>query len=469
MSLIEILQRLEALEAENAALKARIQVLETENAALKAENERLRSQLSKNSQNSSRPPSTDAFNRPKPKSLREKSGKLPGGQEGRTGKTLQQVSNPDELVIHSASRCSGCEASLENVEGEIVATRQVFEIPQPKVEVVEHRCLKKTCASCGKQNTVDFPAGVEQLAQYGPRTKGLITYLQNYQLIPYERLTELFADVFGIKISEGTIFNTAKTAYQNLASFEEHTKQLLLQSPTLNADETGVDINKKLHWLHSVSTDRLTFHHIHEKRGSEAMDAGGVLPQFKGTVVHDCWSPYFKYDFAHALCNAHLLRELNAVIENSQEQWAKDMQEFLRKANKASKGSEGSKCLSEAEIKELEKEYREIISRGYVETGGPLPEEKSSSRNLWERFVLRQHQVLRFIYDASVPFDNNLAERDIRMVKVKEKISGCFRSLAGAQQHARIRSYISTVKKQAADILNQLQNVFTGDPFTPTA
>jgi transposase len=267
-----------------AEILHRLRTLEEENATLKAENAHLRAMLNKNSQNSSKPPSTDGFKKPNPKSLRIKSGKLPGGQIKHTGKTLCQIEKPDEVVIHSASQCSDCSASLEAVDAEIVATRQVFEIPQPKINVIEHRCLKKICPACGKQNTATFPIGIDRPAQYGPRTKGLITYLQNYQVVPYERLTELLDDIFGMKISEGTIFNTTKTAYHNLASVEEHTKQLLMQAGTLHADETGVDVQNKLHWLHSLSTEKLTFHHIHEKRGCEAMEQLRYCLSFKAQL-----------------------------------------------------------------------------------------------------------------------------------------------------------------------------------------
>lgn len=458
----EILQRLKFLEEENVALKQRVRELEEENA-------HLRSMLNKHSQNSSKPPSTDAFRKPNPKSLRTKSGKSSGGQKKHAGQTLRQLENPDEIVNHFVDECSECSTSLAGVDAKTVSTRQVFEIPKPKMDAVEHRCQRKTCPACGKKNTAVFPAGIDHPVQYGSRAKGMITYLQNYQVIPYERLTELLVDVFGMKISEGTIFNTVKSAYENLAGFEEHTKQLLMQSKTIHADETGVNVQNKLNWLHSVSTEKLTFHHIHEKRGCEAMSAGDILPRFQGTVVHDCWGPYFKYDFRHALCNAHLLRELNAVIENTKELWAGEMRDLLCKVNMAVKNCEGPKGLKRKNIIEFESAYRDIIHRGYIETGGQSPEKKSSSRNLWTRFILKQEQVLRFMRDPTVPFDNNQAERDIRMVKVKQKVSGCFRSRAGANHYARIRGYISTAKKQGTGILDALQASFTGAPFMPAA
>jgi transposase len=471
----KILQELKTLKEENIALKLRVVQLEEENARfrieiarLQAENARLLLQLNKNSQNSSKPPSTDGFNKPNPKSLREKSGKMSGGQQGHVGTTLRQVSAPDEVLIYKPLHCSDCQTPLGNVPVHCFEKRQVFEIPTPKIDVIEHRAEKKICPACGKQNVAKFPVGVEQTVQYGSRAKGLIVYLQNYQMIPYDRLAEFFKDIFGVSISEGTVFNVAKLAYKNLALFEDHIKQLLVQAKTLHADETGIEVKKKLHWLHTVSTDQLTYHMVHEKRGGEAIEAAGILPHFKGTLVHDCWAPYFNYDFRHALCNAHLLREINAITEDTDDVWANEMRDFLRKMNKATKACEGKKWLSDAEIMLFEKEYNDILSRGYEQTGGSIFVDKSVSRKLWERFLLRQHQVLRFIHDPDVPFDNNLAERDIRMAKVKQKVSGCFRSRTGADYFARIRAYISTAKKQGENTLDVLHGVFMLKPYMPT-
>ena len=455
----EILKRLKHLEEENGSLRARVTELEHENA-------HLRELLNKNSQNSSKPPSTDGFQKPAPKSQRGKSGKKSGGQNGHRGKTLLQVENPDEIEIHQPSHCSGCNKSLVKVAADSVEKRQVFEIPEPRLNVIEHRCEKKKCPGCGKLNTAQFPAGVEHPVQYGPRTKGLITYLQNYQFLSYERLSEFFEDIYGAPVSQGTVYNTTQSAYEKLSGFEGRIKELLIASKVLHADETGLRVLKTLHWLHLISTDKLTYYLVHEKRGSDAMKAAGILPDFKGTLVHDCWSPYFNFDFIrHALCNAHLLRELTGVLENTSQSWAKDMRHLLGKLNKATKTLEG--WPSDSEINDFEKEYRQILERGYEQTGGVQPDKRTVARNLWERFVMRQQQVLLFMYDPSVPFDNNQAERDVRMAKVKQNVSGCFRSKAGADHFARIRGYISTVRKNGENILMALQNVFLGRPYLP--
>jgi transposase len=455
----EILKRLWKLEQENAQLRS-------ENAELRAENNRLRELLNKNSQNSSKPPSSDGLQKPAPKSQRGKSGKKSGGQNGHVGRTLQQVETPDLVEIHQPEHCSGCNSSLAEVAANGFEKRQVFEIPEPKLNVIEHRCERKQCPGCGRQNIAQFPAGVEQPVQYGPLAKGLITYLQNYQFLSYERLSQFFKDIYGVHISQGTVYNTTKAAYTNLASFEEWVKELLIASKVLHADETGLRVLTTLYWLHLVSTDKLTYYLVHEKRGGDAMTAAGILPKFKGTLVHDCWSPYFNFDFIrHGLCNAHLLRELTGVFENTKQSWAKDMRHLLGKLNQATKTP--ANWPSDPEIKAFEQEYRQILERGYEQTGGIEPEKRTIARNLWERFVMRQQQILLFMYDSSVPFDNNQAERDVRMAKVKQNVSGCFRSKAGADYFARIRGYISTVRKNGENVLIALQNAFLGRPYLP--
>lgn len=455
----EILKQLQQLSEENAYLRS-------ENAELRAENAKLRELLNKNSQNSSKPPSSDGLQKSAPKSQRDKSGKKSGGQKGHAGRTLLQVENPDAVEVHHPTYCSDCNTSLAFVAAHGFEKRQVFEIPEPKLNVIEHRCEKKKCPECGKQNIAQFPAGVEQPVQYGPRAKGLITYLQNYQFLSYERLSQFFKDIYGVHISQGTVYNTTKTAFNNLAGFEEWVKALLIASKTLHADETGLRVLKRLYWLHLISTDKLTYYLVHEKRGSDAMMAAGILPKFKGTLVHDCWSSYFNFDLIrHALCNAHLLRELTGVLENTNQGWAKDMRHLLGKLNKATKTLEN--WPSDAEIKLYEQEYRQILEHGYEQTGGVQPEKRTVARNLWERFVMRQQQVLLFMYDSNVPFDNNQAERDVRMAKVKQNVSGCFRSKTGADHFARIRGYISTVRKNGENVLFALQNAFLGQPYMP--
>ena len=460
MTYENLIKRIDLLEAENKLLRE-------ENVRLLARIAELERRLNQNSSNSSKPPSADAFRKSTPKSLREKSGRVSGGQKGHVGSTLLQVENPDETLFHQVSECRNCQTPLAARTADELEKRQVFEIPDPKLVVVEHLCEKKICPECGSLNEASFPAGVENTVQYGPRIKGLMTYMQQYQLLPYERLSEFFKDIFGASISQGTLFNTNKTAYKNLSNFEEKTKELLINSPVLHGDETGLVVKGKLHWLHTVSSDRVTFYSIHAKRGREATDAAGILPHFEGTLVHDCWASYFSYNFRHALCNAHLLRELNGIIETDEHSWAKQMHALLIKANADTKVCEDG--LSEEQIEKFVAAYKAIVSVGLNETGGVAPAERTRARNLLHRFVLRENQVLLFLKDPKVPFDNNQAERDIRMVKVKQKISGCFRSEEGASYFARIRGFISTAKKQGENILDALESVFHGQPFSSTA
>ena len=303
--------------------------------------------------------------------------------------------------------------------------------------------------------------------QYGPRLKGLVVYAQNYQMVPAERLTEFLFDVYGISLSQGTLFNITRRAYNTLDSFEHNIKKLLAEAGILHVDETGARVNNNLCWIHGASTKTLTHYGVSKKRGQEATNTIGILPNFNGVLVHDCWAPYFNLDVRHALCNAHLLRDLNGIIESTNQVWPIEMREILRKANKDVKQSDQG-CLSEPELNKISAEYRNIIEKGYIETGGAGPVERTDARRLWERFIIHDERILLFAKEKEVPFDNNQAERDIRMVKVKQKISGCFRSEKGAEHFARIRSYISTAKKQGCNILEALQGIFIGSPFCPT-
>ena len=319
----ELLARIEQLEK---ALKLALD----ENTKLKARISDLERQLKQNSSNSSKPPSSDGYKKPAPKSLREVSGRKPGGQVGRTGKTLRQVEVPDFQVTHQLKECSHCQASLENTVVMGFEKRQVFDLPQPKLIVTEHVAQKKQCPNCFKASTAPFPDDVATLVQYGHGVKSLVTYLQSYQMLPYQRITELFKDVFDCDLSEGTIANTAELAYKNLEGSETIIKDKLKEAKVLNSDESGARIMKKLLWLHSASTERLTHYHIDEKRGREAMERAGILPSFKGILIHDHWKPYLNFECEHGFCNAHILRELKGVLENEKHSWAQDMSDFLR-------------------------------------------------------------------------------------------------------------------------------------------
>lgn len=456
------------LEKENAALKQENAALKLENTELKSKIALLEAKINTNSKNSSMPPSSNIFGKPNPKSLREKSGKKPGAQKKHKGHTLKQIEKPDEINEIKIKVCSGCNASLENISAQSFEKRQVFDLPQPKVHVIEHRCEIKKCITCGKVNVAKFPKDVMAPVQYGVNIKSMVAYFQNQQMLPFGRLVETFKDLFGLPISEGFVFNTAKSAYKKLENFESETKKALLNSKVLHVDETGFKVGDSSYWLHSASTGKLTNYSVHKNRGPIAMEAAGILPDFTGVMVHDFWSPYYNFDKAdHAACGPHLLRELKSVIENAKHFWAEQMSDFLYKCHNHVKAKNNYTVSS---FKKILSQYRKVLVAGSREIAASTdpPDSLKKSKNLLKRFQDYETEILRFACEANVPFSNNLAERDIRMVKVKQKVSGRFRSISGAEYFARTRSYISTCRKQGLNVFDELKNIFEGQPFIPT-
>lgn len=356
----------------------------------------------------------------------------------------------------------------------------MFDLPPIQVEVTEHRAQRKICPRCGCENRAAFPEGVTQQAQYGPWTKAVAVYMGAYQLIPLKRTGEMFAHLFGCDISQGTLVSATRAASEMLEPVEDEIKRRIASSPVANFDETGMRVEGRGAWLHVASTDEFTHYAVHPRRGRKATDDIGILPDFRGTAVHDCWSPYLTYDCSHALCCAHLIRELKGISENdpARQEWAGEMIDLLGKAyatvNEAK--ARGSQCLKPRQVKGFEKSYCRILSKGF--DANPLPDtrgqpkrrgrkKKTRARNLLERLGDHQGKVLAFTRDFSVPFDNNLAERDLRMAKVKQKISGTFRSKEGAHDFCRIRGYISTARKNSVPVIGALADVFEGKPFVP--
>lgn len=422
----------------------------------------LENRLAKNSSNSGKPPSSDGLKK-KTKSLRVKTDKKPGGQPGHQGKTLLAVDTPDIVIVHTPKQCQNCYKGLSDVGVIAIEFRQVFDLPEPKVEVTEHRVESKRCSCCGHETKADFPEGVTAAVQYGRRVQALAVYFSNQHLIPVDRVSEIFKDIYGLSLSAGTCVNVDKRVFTRLAPFEERLKVYLIASKVLHVDETGMRCNKKLHWLHVTSSSQATFYGLHEKRGKEAIDAFNILPQFGGTAIHDHWKPYFSYEqVKHSLCNAHHLRELTYVYEQEQEIWALKMKEHLLFANKQTR--EG--VLGLEAIEKIEQIYEEITLdavRNYLtsEKNG----KKSEGLKLLKRLLHYQKEVLAFAYDPEVPFTNNQAEQDLRMMKVKQKVSGCFRSLEGGEVFCRIRSYISTARKQGWKIWEALASAISGKPY----
>jgi transposase len=449
-------------DAEIQALKARVKALED--------------RLGRNSGNSHNPPSTDRF--VKPKSLRKKSDRPAGGQEGHPGRTLKMVDTPDHVKVHPVSVCEGCGTSLEDVEPTIGdERRQVFDLPPVMIEVTEHRVETKTCSHCGFENKAPFPNGVDQPVQYGPGVRALVVYLKNAQFLSYERIGQMFDEFCGQEPSPGTLVNMNQECCEKLEALEERISRELVDSPTLNCDETSSKVDGERHWLHVAATNTLTRFMIHPKRGKEATDEMDILPRFEGVAVHDAWSPYFGYECEHALCNAHHLRELTAVEEEHKQAWATDMKDLLLEIKETVEGKRPfADSLDPAEIEGFEARYRAIVAMGLAENP---PKEKSpgkrgkakqsKSRNLLLRLEKRERETLAFMCNFKVPFDNNQAERDIRMMKLHGKTSGGFRSQGGAKIFCRIRSYISTARKNGTPALDALKAAFEGKPYFPEA
>jgi transposase len=455
----------ESLVARINALEARIEVLEN--------------QKSKDSKNSSKPPSGDGFAK-RTKSLRTKSGRKSGGQKDHPGSTLEWCEEVDEVFIHPVIDCKSCGASLENVEVLNLRCSQVQELPPIKLVVHEHQAEEKCCPNCGVLNQGKLPEFVNSLVQYGPGLKGLMVYLMEGQLLPSERAKELLQEVIGCEISEATLYNTRLRCYEELAAVESYIKSGIQVTPVVHFDETGMRVKSKLMWLHVACNGWLTAYFIDPKRGQLAMDAIDILPNFEGISVHDGLASYSKYDSTHALCNAHHLRELRFIVERYEQDWASKMIALLVeiKATIATAQAAGEKSLTLFQIADFERRYQEIIEAGLIANPLPpidldLPKPKgrpkqSPPKNLLDRLQLHQSAVLLFMYDWRVPFDNNQAERDLRMMKLKQKISGTFRSMEGAQQFCRIRGYISTLRKQGIQVLDALRLVFIGTPLFPS-
>jgi transposase len=448
--------------------QARIEVLE-------AEVKRLQDHQQLDSHNSSLPPSTDKGRQKRTASqnVRQPSGRQPGGQKGHPGSTLTQVASPDEIISHPVSVCSRCGQALSQVAAIGVEKRQVFDMPPLKLVVIEHQAEIKTCPQCAQRTTGDFPSDVNQPVQYGPRVKGLLVYLNHGQLIPYDRTTTLFEDLFGQPISQGTLLNINQQGYTRLAAPEAQIKQDIHQSDVVHFDETGLYEQGRRIWLHAASTDNQTYYFAHEKRGQLGMEAAGILPNFEGTAVHDHWESYQAFDTCdHAFCNSHHVRELTRAIEQDDAEWAKALKHLLLEIKETvdTAKAQGHPHLSPEQIDLFNDRYRDIVDRALTpylkEPSSNAPpkrgrKKQSQTKNLLDRFDTYQTETLRFMTDFRVPFDNNQAERDIRMIKVKQKISGTFRSENGTHYFCRIRGYISTLKKQGQNILEALTQIFT--------
>jgi len=418
--------------------------------------------LGLNSKNSSKPPSQDPNRKKDPKKGKGK--RKPGGQIGHKGHTLEKVDNPDEVIPISIDKRTLPKGQYTE-KG--FATRQVIDILISR-HVIEYRS-QILIDQNGKEFSAPFPSGVDHPVQYGNQIKSQSVYLSMFQLIPYERVTDFFYEQAGIPVSKGTIVNFNQKAFDLLEVYDAFAKRKLQDSQIINADETGINVGGKRIWLHSASNEQWTYFYPHEKRGADAIDEIGIIPLFNGILVHDHWKPYFTYECSHALCNAHHLRELELAWEQDNQQWAKSMQELLLEMNKAVDLKGGKVSLIKAAL--FRKKYDEILTDAQQEC--PLPDppkekkrgriKKGKSRNLLERLVEFKDETLRFLRNTDVPFTNNRGENDIRMTKVQQKISGCFRSIDGAKIFCRIRGFISTCRKNGISASDALTMLFNGD------
>jgi transposase len=461
-----------------AAIRVEAEVMRGQVGTLTSRVEELEAQVRKNSRNSSRPPSSDGLSKPppKPRSRRRRSGRKPGGQPGSEGHHLAQVAEPDEVVPHEPERCGGCGGGLEDAELFGVERRQVFDLPlETRLVVCEHRASRRRC-DCGTVSVGVFPEQVRAPAQYGPRLRAFVLYLVVYQHVPYDRIRRLLADRYGAFVSTGTLQAIVAAGAAGLEPFLEQVRCRLIDSPVVHLDETGARAEGRLHWVHEATTATLTLYRLHQRRGKEGIDALGVLPNFKGVAVHDGFTPYRGYsDCRHALCNAHHIRELAAVEEQGNQPWAGELACLLIELNDTVEASKqaGQSSLEPATLARCLRRYRQLIAAGYA--SNPEPErtgkrgrpKQGKTRSLLLRLDHYQDDVLRFTSDFDVSFDNNLAERDIRMIKLQQKISGCWRSHEGAASFLALRSYIQTARKQGQDILAVLQAAAEGRPWLP--
>lgn len=445
-------------------------------AAQAVELQQLRDRAAKNSLNSSKPPSSDGLGKvPRTKSLRPKGEKPLGGQPGHRGDTLKLVARPDHIKVHPVTECAHCHASLENEPADGYQKRQVFDIPPVKVEVTEHRAESKHCPTCGQTTTASFPAEADRTVQYGPRLKAQAAYLNTYDFTSLERTRQFFLDTYGHELAEDTIRHATSRIAMNVEPVNQVIIDRIRRAEVVNADETGLRVAGKLHWLHVAGTPTLTAYAVHAKRGIIAMTDAGILNHLQGRLVHDHLKSYYTiHTGLHALCNAHHLRELTFNYQQYAQPWAEKMADLLREIHRTVEQTRPLRDhLHPESLADFEQRYTALIAEG--ETLNPPPErppkgrrpKQTPPRNLLDRLRDHRSEVLAFMHDFRVPFDNNSAERDLRMMKVKQKVSGGFRTLTGAAEFAAVRGYISTMRKQGRPVLEALEMAYRGTPFMP--
>jgi len=468
-------ERIAQLEQENAELRAQLAEAYQQITQLAEQLQRVEGQLVKDSHNSNKPPSSDGLRR-KSRSQRQRSQKRTGGQSGHVGRTLMQMSTPDEVLHHRPTVCVHCWQSLEGVVGQIKERRQVHDLPEVRLLVREHQVEEVCCPACQAVSRGSFPAEVAAPVQYGAKLRALAVYLHEYQLVPLARVSELLADLCGCEVSEGTVLTWVESAAQRLAPVVRQIADWLSVSPLQHADETGVRIGGKLHWLHVNSTRFLTHLAWHSKRGRKALEDIGIWPRFRGRSMRDRWASYDHYSCAQSICGAHLVRDCVYVSEQEQQSWAAEMADLLLRMTEAADEWRqlGAHAVPVEERNGWIAQYFDLLVSGFAAQPVPSAEDvpkhrgrrkQSTAKNLLDELLRRAEQVLAFLDDLSIPFTNNQAERDLRMVKVQQKISGTFRSEDGATAFCHIRSYLSTMRQQGHAMLAALAAVFAGRPL----
>jgi transposase len=461
----------EALLALIAGQARTIELLTTRLDRLEAENVELKRRLAQNSRNSSRPPSEDGpEHAPPPRSLRRKTGRKPGKQPGAQGFSLRLVDDPDVVVDHVPSCCRGCGDGLDAAVSAGVVRRQVSDVPAMSATVTEHRLHRRRCV-CGTLTTADGPAGVACApASYGPNLRAWVVYLLVFQHVPVARAVELVTDLVGARPSPGWVCQVLRQTADAVAEVEKTIRALLTASHILHVDETGTKVTGARWWLHVAATDTLTSYHLDTSRGRPAITALGVLDEFTGTLVHDAWSAYNRYDCAHALCGAHIARELVAASETHPDQhWPEQALDALFALNTAAEQARerGDPAIPPQIAGPLLLSWRQAIAVGLSRHSRGPARKQSKTRNLLTRLRDREDQVLRFAHDITVPFTNNQAERDLRPAKTQIKISGTHRSEASAKAWARIRGFVSTARKNGITAYDAIHSAVLGNPWTP--
>jgi transposase len=466
----------EELVAENAQLRAMVSDLHAVVETLRAEVAELKRQVGQNSRNSSKPPSSDSpFVKPVPKSLRRKSGRKPGGQPGHPGTTLALVDNPNERKRHEPGPCAGCGASLAEAPEVGVERRQVFDLPPMTVRVTEHQLIAR-CCRCGTTTCGAAPEGVTAPVQYGPRISAIVLYLYVGQFLSRKRTAQALDELFGTPVSEGTVAAMTRRAAEGLDDFLTQVADRIAGAEVAGFDETGLRVAGSLHWVHCARTDKYTLITCHAKRGRAGIDDAGVLGRFRGVAVHDAWAPYDTYaDAGHQLCCAHALRELQGVTEAAapsdaaQWCWATQTADAIVAMQRlvAEAIATGTSTVDTDALNKHIQLYGSAVQIGITQTAARTSETMKKHNALARRLRDRRDDYLRFTTDWRIPPDNNGSERDIRMIKLRQKVSGCLRTLTGARQFCAVRSYLSTAAKHGRHYFDTLVMLVEGHPWLP--